>query len=391
MDIIFRFIVILLTISMPFVAVEYRLGPLAFYDIFIILMWLLLVINLGKFNFIPRELSNRSFFLLLAYLFFGGIATWIGFNFYNLDIQLLDLFKILAGLALYFGITLICIKDRKILNIIIIIFSINAAIQGILALKALDGSTRYVGTFIDPNYFATFQSVVLVILISIFIDKKKTKFSGILLLLLIILTILSIILSFSRGAYLQLIICLVIFILYKYKKNIVKLSFYFFGFIILLYVFIQIISKYFADSKWISRLSFSEIVEKGGSGRTDIWLNAIQKTIDNPFGYGWGSEVQINGIGSHNIFIEALVQFGVPGLIIFVILYLTFIKEIFSILKYSSSSLEIGIALSGIIMLIASLTLGILEYRQFWFCIGLVSATAYNVRRKLVIKCEGKL
>ena len=109
----------------------------------------------------------------------------------------------------------------------------------------------------------------------------------------------------------------------------------------------------------------------------------MQNSIINPFGYGWGSEVQVNGIGSHNIFIEAMIQFGFVSFILIVLVYISFIKDIAIILKYSNNNLEIGVALGGIIMLIASLTLGVLEYRQFWFFMGLVYASAYKVKTSL--------
>ena len=138
--------------------------------------------------------------------------------------------------------------DEKILPIIISILSINSTIQGALALQALDGNKRYVGTFTDPNYFATFQSVVLVILLVIFLDNGLSKIKRFLLTILITLTTISIVISFSRGAYLQIVISIFIFLLIRYKKNILKLGLFVFGFLSLLYSLVLLINKYFSES-----------------------------------------------------------------------------------------------------------------------------------------------
>ena len=52
-------------------------------------------------------------------------------------------------------------------------------------------------------------------------------------------------------------------------------------------------------------MTIDEIIAGGGVGRLMTWKQAVTVIIENPIGYGWGSEHLIIGRTGHNLFVES--------------------------------------------------------------------------------------
>lgn len=89
------------------------------------------------------------------------------------------------------------------------------------------------------------------------------------------------------------------------------------------------------------RFSFDNVSDSGGSGRTDLWKNAIDMFLNaniftKIFGYGAGTvryNMDLLGYPNanvvHNIFLETLVELGIVGLIIYSVAIFLFAKKAF--------------------------------------------------------------
>ena len=128
-----------------------------------------------------------------------------------------------------------------------------------------------------------------------------------------------------------------------------------------------------------------------GSGRFDIWNNAITLFYQNQFfGIGWYNFLEYNKIifnrenYMHNTFLEVLVELGIFGFLIyilfFIILFLNIIK-----LQYKKSNKYLLFTFFSMIILLNSLSLYINEV--LFVFMALVSYELYNMKK---IKLEQK-
>ncbi|MEW1979519.1 O-antigen ligase family protein [Citricoccus sp. NPDC079358] len=67
----------------------------------------------------------------------------------------------------------------------------------------------------------------------------------------------------------------------------------------------------------------------GGSGRSYIYSLALETSLENPFGIGWGSFLKFGHGYPHNILLEILVEGGVLVFIIVVILLMTAVLRLY--------------------------------------------------------------
>lgn len=169
----------------------------------------------------------------------------------------------------------------------------------------------------DPNIFVFYVTIYFFFTIT----NLGTKLNR----LGCFLSIISIILTLSRGAYISIVIGLVI--VFFTSKNIKdKLK----G--LMTVTFISILFYNYRDKFRINIINyilyrFSSLFSDGGSGRWTLWANAIETFLDNPMGIGINSIREYNlehysgGIYVHNSFIEVLVETGVVGGILYLLLW----------------------------------------------------------------------
>jgi O-antigen ligase len=120
----------------------------------------------------------------------------------------------------------------------------------------------------------------------------------------------------------------------------------------------------------LSRLTFESIISSNGTGRFDLWDNALHIYNESSvfrkfFGYGAGSIRTvytsygfINQV-SHNIFIEILLENGIIGLLVYVALIIKIL-----IMASQSSIKELLFILLG--MIVISLGASLYAFKPYW-------------------------
>ncbi|QOW51949.1 hypothetical protein G0030_01385 [Acinetobacter indicus] len=249
----------------------------------------------------------------------------------------------------------------------------------------------------QPNHLSTF--LILALISCLYFYENKTINNKVLAIFSIFLLI-SIVLTQSRTAWL-VFLCLSLYWLVSYKKEILRLSnriiiFYFVLFIVFS-VTLPLIKEFLVKKPTIS------ILDRASSGheRIQIWQQAVEAIKLKPLGgYGWNqsSFAQFDTIQNgfiknyltsfHNIVLDILVWCGIP-LGIFIILFVSYL--LIKFLIYSSSSAQVC-ALSFILaILVHALFEYPLSYSYFLLPMGFVFGFVLYSFKNSVIKINSFL
>ena len=222
---------------------------------------------------------------------------------------------------------------------------IDTSVQGLTAL------------FNNQNYAGSWLSLTFCFSLAFVLANQKDKLKKFSSLILCIFLFISTLLTYSRNAFLSLIITLIIF----FKKN--KFFIYFFlsflvGTIILFTNFklLEIISDYFSQFLPIglsNKINISIIEDLKLSPRFLIWSKAISFISERSlFGWGAGSFTKlfqdydytnIDAQHTHNLPIELALNYGLPVSLIISTTFLLMLYKITNIqkkFKYSSKFKE---------------------------------------------------
>ncbi len=313
-------------------------------------------------NTIVYNKKTNAIFLYFVFVMFSTL-----YNFYSVAVWQVTTFAsngiiaLLATTDTYTSNELKLIKKSIVLSSIIAIFVTLLNIESALNFRL----TITISSTMDSNDFAC----GLVIILSLLLTMITRNNNRILAIVLFSCCCGIIILSGSRGAMIMTIaiICAWLFQSIKSKRVLIPLVLVLFITFLFIY-FYEYIPEYLKN-----RLSIFALLEDGGSGRSKIWLAAINEFFDGNlfellFGSGYGSfrgRVHYIAHGhsgayeSHNMWINLLIEGGVVGI---VLLIWTFMQT-YKIAK-SQKNMCGMIALTG--LAIAGSTLDFQAYRVFW-------------------------
>lgn len=216
-------------------------GSLQISDTFILIAFIFTIINLPKHNMIDAKLA-KNYKLLLIFFTSIILINTIYYGIYD-DVSFIksSLYYVFIGIGIF--IFIFKYKDEKLLKNYYIIFIIDIIIQIVIYLLGVGkylGTTRYMGTFNDPNQFGFFMIMAIMYMYTIEnILKLKRR-----AILIYIIAIYLIIASSSMGMLLALGTFLLIqplYIIGNFKKIIIKHKnkiFLIIGIVIILAVFI---------------------------------------------------------------------------------------------------------------------------------------------------------
>ncbi|MEK9147471.1 MAG: O-antigen ligase family protein [Patescibacteria group bacterium] len=228
--------------------------------------------------------------------------------------------------------------------------AIAAMIQSPNWLVYIDNSVfmRSIGSFPDPNTFGFYLSFIIPG--AFLIKEKYFKIIGALL-------ILSLLFAFSRGAYLGVIISLIILLLvnlkFKTKNEKLKLkkkSLYSFKFLIVVFIFSFLIFSLAGPVRQRLVSSF-DFQDKGVSERIEIWSTAFNVIKENPIlGVGIGNYTEAvdlfseqrgyrSPIHAHNIYLQIAAELGIIGLILWIFVFVFALKNLYHF--YSRSRVKV--------------------------------------------------
>jgi len=225
-------------------------------------------------------------------------AIVIAFPFADRDVQLIKKTVILSGLVAA--------------SIVIYQF-----INQVTYLETVRASIALGGLAADPNILAASLLLPFGLLLSDYLAERRSRPT--LHLLPLLLFPVAIILTGSRGGLLGLLVvggCLLLVYFGREAQHRIRLL---------------MLTSLAAGSFWFlwpllptaltERFVLTEMVAGGGAGRLDAWRISIGAWLENPFlGYGFASFSTVNvlsggtAIVSHNIYLQALVELGLPGL-----------------------------------------------------------------------------
>lgn len=329
-------------------------------DIFVIIMYIYLIINTAIIdNKIESLLSiiYLTLIILVPRIVFSNIKLLQenNENIYK-SIYILNAIGIIAYTFIFVFIGL-----DKVLQIRYLASDNHKLLENsIYSFMMYDGSLpRYNGYILDPNFaglYSIFMIYVVILLDSI--EKEKVRYYN----RALITSIISLILTLSRGNFLVIIVVILIYqtlIKLKTKKNmplINKKSKRFIGYMLVLALCLSIAlmrKTEGIDFDFIkSRYSFSD----AESSRFDVWKTYMEN-LEQPkevlFGNGLNRNLRltVNGLDktSHNTYIYIYYNLGIIGLVVFMLIPLSLLiilAKQYSISKSNYKTYAIAISFS---------------------------------------------
>ena len=231
--------------------------------------------------------------------------------------------------------------------------------------SALDGRlTITIGSTMDPNDFACGMSIIISLCLYRIKLEKDIRFNY----LVLVLTLGVIILSGSRGALMMVLVMGLVWLLMTNRSKRIKTIITLITIIVLAILFIaDNLPTFLSD-----RFQISNVISSGGTGRIQIWSAALDKHISSDVirkivGYGHGGfreAVHFIAPGhselyeSHNMFINALIEGGIIGLLLLVVC-------LCHLLRYSKKRKNIFGLLAIIGLIVEGISLDVQSYRVF--------------------------
>lgn len=235
------------------------------------------------------------------------------------------------------------------------------------------GSERLTFSFFgipqDPNYLAYFFIAPMLFLFATVISKKHRLLWRLLCLALLLFLSFGVLCTGSRGALIGIGIMLLIYF-FRYKKMAPwKCVIALLLLLLLLYLFLTFGLRFLPESV-AERFTIGNIIESGGSNRTNIWEKYCATIFSSPlillFGAGNSTEVFNMRISAHNYIIGSWYEYGIVGVALLVILYRSSFKK--AVEKKNSFSFCILVG-----ALIMALFLSVSRMLPFWLCITLAN------------------
>jgi O-antigen ligase len=281
----------------------------------------------------------------------------------------------LFGLALF-----ICIyaDDKVRINILraYVIAAILAFVSGFAGFFGLfpellmADAFRIKGLFKDPNVFGPFMIPAIILLLNDLFKKTLFKVPSPVHIIVIISLCLGIIFSFSRAAWINMIVTLSVYVFLN-RRFINKKRFIITVIIILAVLICLFQTPLFTKAGLTDFLQYRARPQHYDTQRFSTQLSGIKLVLENPFGYGPGqfeNVIQRTGkyiMSAHSLYIRTAVESGV-------IAFLFFISAILIILYHTLKTKKTYVYTAIICgLLINSLVVDTLHWRHFWFFLGI--------------------
>jgi putative inorganic carbon (HCO3(-)) transporter len=268
----------------------------------------------------PKIVWHTASILMLVFLLWCAITTSTSIN-PSASEELMRFFKILLIVAL----ALMIVRSKK--HIVILVSVIAASIGfystkgGVFAILT-GGSFRVWGppdSFIEGNNELALATLMILPLVFFLISQVNHKWIKIGLAAIIFLSTISVIASYSRGAFLAMIVTAG----FLWIKSKIKIPLALAGFVLIIAI-IPVIPQ-----QWYDRMDTIETYEedKSAMGRINSWTMAFNLAKDRPLGGGFRTfgptafalyAPEPNVIhDAHSIYFEILAEQGFVGLFLF--------------------------------------------------------------------------
>ncbi len=344
----------------------------------------------------PVRKDNTFFSFRLPFTGFL-IATALSVYFSVFRMISLKSFIIYTGYFLMVPVVYHNVKSEKALKWIFVVIAVTAVLLGAMSAKQFTSGTeidsswideekfetitsRVVATFDNPNVFAEYLVLAIPLLGAYCLWEKKylKKFA---LIGVIGIMGVCLLLTYSRGGWIGMILAVVLFALLKEKRLL--------GFLVVVLLAIALINPANIMDRFVSALDFTE---SSNSFRIDIWSGALAMLKDfwyrgvgigiTPFQKLYPNYMKSGtpAVHSHNLFLQMIVEMGIVGFLCFLwLMRNTFSAGLQKMKELEESSLTkyvIAACLAGIIGHVAH---GMVDYSWynpritflFWFVVSL--------------------
>jgi len=238
-------------------------------------------------------------------------------------------------------------------------------------------SSRAKALFKDPNVFGPFLIPTVIILLDDLRSKRILKTNAFVHAGIIAVTTLAVVLSFSRAAWINLCIAVLVYLLLNFRKiGLFKISVFIMSFVVLAAAL-----WFFAGNNSLKTFIDSRAkMQDYDKNRFASQRAGLQLAYQNPLGYGPGqyelvvSQITSEQISAHSLYFRLFTENGAAGLILFFTALIFIIINLFKIQGKESESVPIksSVLLSILIgILVNSLVVDTLHWRHFWLFIGL--------------------
>jgi probable O-glycosylation ligase (exosortase A-associated) len=223
-------------------------------------------------------------------------------------------------------VTLFLFQDRKKLMYLTATIALSVAFYGIKGgiWGILTGGQYMVlgpaSSFIEDNNALAVAELLVIPLLILLLKESGNKWMKLLYLASIPLTLVSVVLSYSRGAFLGLIVLIILFIFHSKRKMLMAL----------ICLGAALLAVPFLPQQWTARMETIKTYEEDPSalGRINAWTFAYRLALDRPL-LGGGFETFNKNLfeiyapnpslvaNAHSIYFEVLGEHGFVGLGLF--------------------------------------------------------------------------
>ena len=249
--------------------------------------------------------------------------------------------------------------------------------------------------FLDENDLSLYIVIWIPICYYLFFDEQN-RFNKLIYAVSFVLGLIAIVISFSRGGFIGLIVAFFVIWLFTPRKflSIIIIT----SIILLIFIFAD--PAYRAEMKTVT-----DTKESTATNRIESWKSAWKMFEDHPFGVGgnnfpvWFSDYQIDffkrgmwGTVAHSLWFTLIPELGIGGIIIFSLLLFYNIRDIlfFKNVHFQNENKDmiylnnLGRAFIGAMAgFFASATfISVLYYAHYWYMTGLIVAVV-NVANQI--------
>ena len=229
-----------------------------------------------------------------------------------------------------------------------------------------DLKVRIFSTLQNPNLLAGFLVVVMSLAVGqgLYTEKVGNK-----LLLFVLVAVLGIclVLTYSRGAWLSIVVVAAICGRFYNRK------------VLWLFLIIPVIAFFCHDAVMERVMSIFNPTDTSSTLRIALWESTIAMILDKPmFGTGWGAywlvypeyDFFLNNpaariVHAHNMYLHIAAEIGIPGLLVFLAIIYGHAKKALDILNHTNNRWIAGLML-GIVAAVLGLAVnGFTDYIMF--------------------------
>ncbi len=322
------------------------------------------------------EIMDLSVLLFGIIIYFSGAITSGGGAGYNealISCELMAVYFLIVNLIRTELWIKRCVTALVSSGVIVSLIGIAQYLMGYLPNNAwldtdyfYDIKGRVVSLFDNPNILAVYLVIVLPFALYMFSQAKsgKTKLLGGISVISILLCTL---LTWSRGAWISAIFCILLFALIYSKKT---FRYIFLG------CFIIPVLPFFLPQSVVRRFaSIGNLADSSTMYRVYTWRGTVNAIADHFMGgIGYGPTAFQNiypqyayaGIEaaehSHNLFLQILLGLGISGLVVFALVIFLFMQMNLEYIKTSKDVSQKLIVAAAICSVLSTLLFGVFDY-----------------------------